>query len=97
MLGLAKFHIYGWDSCIYGKDHHAYEQPENGESDLIDVVIGGRTFKCRLWMAAQAQEFITIQKMIADEVQMVVYGDGLISHIIATYAKEENDDGRGNI
>lgn len=90
MLGFKKFHIYGWDSCLMDGAHHAYAQEENDEQDLTSITIGDRVFRCRMWMAGQAQEFITIQKMIADEVEMAVYGDGLIAAIIKQ-ASEENE------
>jgi SAM-dependent methyltransferase len=93
MLGFQKFHIYGWDSCLRDDEHHAYSQDENTENDLTEITVGGRTFKCRLWMAAQAQEFIIIKKLIADEVEMAVYGDGLIAEIIKAHA-EDNVNGR---
>jgi hypothetical protein len=93
MLGFQRFHIYGWDSCLRDDEHHAYSQDENTENDLTEITVGGRTFKCRLWMAAQAQEFIIIQKLIADEVEMAVYGDGLIAEIIKAHA-EDNVNGR---
>lgn len=89
MLGFKKFHIYGWDSCLREDEHHAYDQPENTETDMTKVTVEGREFKCRMWMATQAQEFITIQQMIAGEVDLAVYGDGLIAALIASYAKDD--------
>ena len=37
MLGFSKFEVYGFDSCIIGQ-HHAYEQKENDDEQVIDVV-----------------------------------------------------------
>lgn len=88
MLGYRKFHIYGWDSCLRDDTHHAYVQPENDDKTITTVTVKGRSFKCHPWMAVQAQEFITIQKMIADEMEMAVYGDGLIRWIIEAHAEE---------
>lgn len=88
MLGYRKFHIYGWDSCIREDAHHAYAQPENDDTRLTEVTVKGRTFKCHPWMAVQAQEFITITRMLADEIEMEIYGDGLIAHIVRSHAEE---------
>jgi hypothetical protein len=86
MLGYRKFHCYGWDSCLMGDEHHAYTQDENDEAEIMTMIVGGREFKCRLWMATQAQEFIWIQKLLGD-VELAVYGDGLIAHLINHYAE----------
>jgi len=86
MLGFRKFHIWGFDSCITDR-HHAYPQPENDTEKVMDILIGGRRFKCHAWMAVQAQEFIdTTKHLLPDDVQMIVYGDGLIAHILRTGA-----------
>ncbi len=87
MLGIRKFHIYGWDSCLMDGAHHAYAQPENEETRIMDILIGGRTFKCHAWMAVQAQEFVDLVKhMLPGDCQLEVYGDGLIAHILKTGA-----------
>lgn len=89
MLGFRKFHIYGFDSCLRGDEHHAYAQPENDNAEVTEVRCTGsdRKFRCHSWMVSQAQQFIDIQPMIADICEMHVYGDGLIAHIINTGAK----------
>lgn len=88
MLGFTKFHVYGFDSSLAddGK-HHAFPQPENDAERVHNVTAGGRQFKCHGWMLAQAQQFIDMQKMIGGFCEMVVYGDGLISHILKTGAE----------
>jgi hypothetical protein len=88
MLGYRKFHIYGWDSCLREEQHHAYAQPENDDPRITTVTVKGREFRCHPWMAVQAQEFVTITRMIADECELEVYGDGLISWIIKANAEE---------
>ena len=90
MLGYSKFHIYGFDSCLMDGKHHAYDQPENDQTGIADVRIRGSNlvFSCHGWMATQAQQFIDLHKMIADLCEMVVYGDGLIAHIIQTAAMQ---------
>jgi hypothetical protein len=87
MLGFRKFHIWGFDSCIEEGRHHAYSQPENDKDKVMDVLVGGRTFKCQMWMSIQAQEFVDLVKhMMPDDVQMIVEGNGLIAHILKTGA-----------
>jgi SAM-dependent methyltransferase len=86
-LGFKKIHIYGFDSCLRESEHHAYSQPENNMKSVVPVEVGGKTFMCHPWMASQAQEFIDMTRMLGDSVELAVYGDGLISHIIKTGAQ----------
>jgi hypothetical protein len=86
MLGFRKFHLYGFDSCLSDDAHHAYKQPENDGAMVIDVTCGGRVFKCHPWMVSQAQEFMDLIKFLGDEIEIEVYGDGLIAHILNTGA-----------
>jgi len=86
-LGFRKLHVYGFDSCLRGSEHHAYTQTENDGQTIVEVRVGGRKFHCTGWMWEQAYEFIDLTKMIADVVDLEVYGDGLIAHIISTSAE----------
>ncbi len=102
MLGYYRFHVYGFDSCLAGENdafqHHAYHQPENDLEDsrrnIMNVEANGRMFPCYPWMASQAQEFINQVKFLGEhELDMIVYGDGLIANVIqhaanVTEAKE---------
>ena len=85
MLGFRKVEVFGWDSCIMGDEHHAYPQPENDSSNVINVTVGNRTFRCHGWMAVQAGEFTKIVRHILgriEDFEMVVHGDGLIAHLL---------------
>ena len=87
--------IYGFDSCLADDgSHHAYAQPENdAEKSIVKVTCGGRVFRCTPWMASQAQEFIDqMQKLLVDEVELAVYGDGLIANILKTAAELEIEE-----
>ena len=88
MLGFHKIHMYGFDSCYRDGVHHAYEQPENDyKSTVVPVSVGGKVFWCDAWMYSQAREFIQMVKMLGDELELDVKGDGLIAHIIKTGAE----------
>jgi SAM-dependent methyltransferase len=87
MLGFKKFEIFGFDSCLIDSKHHAYEQKENDYKGILNVSCGDKIFKCHAWMASQAQEFLDIMKLLADEVQLEIYGEGLISYILQTGAE----------
>lgn len=87
MLGFWRLHIFGWDSCVFdGADHHAYRQPENDGEPLVPVTCGGKTFTCAPWMVSQASEFQDLIKFMGNEVELAVYGDGLIAQIVKTGA-----------
>jgi len=85
-LGFRKLHIYGFDSCLSGAEHHAYPQKENEGHRLVEIEVGGRKFQCTAWMWEQAHEFIDLTRAIAEVCDLAVYGDGLIAHIIKTSA-----------
>ena len=81
MLGFHKFEMYGFDSCITG-DHHAYEQPENDDEEILDVVVSGKEFICTAAHYHQAKEFVDMVSKTGEHYDLAVHGDGLISHII---------------
>lgn len=85
MLGFRKIEVFGWDSCLKEGKHHAYAQPENDNGNVIDVIVGGRTFACHPWMIVQANELGRVVRHILghiDGFEMEVRGDGLISHML---------------
>jgi SAM-dependent methyltransferase len=86
MLGFARLHIFGFDSCVAEDAHHAYAQAENDGEPLMPVTCGGRTFTCTPWQVSQASEFRDLVKLMGDEIELAVYGDGLIAHIVQTGA-----------
>jgi hypothetical protein len=89
MLGFRKVEVFGWDSCLRDKTHHAYEQKENDQAFTVGVTVGGREFTCHPWMVIQAHEFQTILRALAriDGFQLAIHGDGLLAHILATAAQ----------
>ena len=96
MLGFKRFHLFGCDSCLSEeKRHHAYSQPENDSELVVPVTVtGGRVFWCHPWMIGQAQSFIDMIKFLGEEIELEVYGDGLLAHILKTGAEmfvEEGD------
>jgi SAM-dependent methyltransferase len=82
MLGWKYQHIYGLDSCLRGDEHHAYAQPENDDEDLTIVKTNGKEFRCAKWMALQARDFRGIVDFYGSELQLAVYGDGLIANLL---------------
>ena len=82
MLGFARIHLFGFDSCVLGDKHHAYPQPENDREVTMPLTCGGRTFSCTPWMISQAAEFQDLVAFLGNEVELAVYGDGLIAHMI---------------
>jgi hypothetical protein len=66
--------------------HHAYVQEENEDEPLFPVECGGRQYWCTPWMVSQASEFRGLVRSLGDEVELAVYGDGLIAQIVKTGA-----------
>src|SRR5579862_8487834 len=92
MLGLHQFHLFGCDSCV-SEAHHAYSQPENDSEPVVTVTCGDRIFTCQPWQVSQAQEFMELIKVLGDEFDLAIYGDGLLKYILETGAMLECPDG----
>lgn len=88
-LGWKQQHIYGFDSCYRDEAHHAYEQTENNNEHLVNVTTNGKKFVCSQWMAIQAEEFKSMADFFGEELQLAVYGDGLIANIIQSVSTEK--------
>ena len=91
MLGFRRIEVFGMDSCIRGDEHHAYSQPENDGDHIVEFTVGGRKFLCHPWMAIQARDIqFVIRNVLSriEDFEMIVHGDGLISHILQTAADE---------
>lgn len=96
-LGYHRFHLYGCDSCLYEGMHHSFAQAENDGQAVVPVMVsGGRIFHCNPWMIAQAREFITLIQKLGNEIDLAVYGDGLLNHIITRGAELAELDEGGN-
>jgi len=104
MLGYRKFHLFGCDSCVNVIDalntirlnapvveHHAYAQPENEGMPLFPVTVGGRVFQCQAWQIAQAQEFVSLIKVMGDMFELEVHGGGLLEWILQHGAQMDRD------
>lgn len=95
MLGFRRFHLFGCDSCLGpNEEHHAYPQSWNDGKRVIPVNVewGGRIFLCHPWMNAQAQEFIDLIRFMGDQIELEVYGDGLLRHILETAATLQDEE-----
>lgn len=89
-LGFPRFHIYGFDSCVFDH-HHSYDQPENNQDIVIPVRVAGEEFMASPWMISQAQEFQVLAKTMDRETKLAVYGDGLIATILRKAAELSRD------
>jgi hypothetical protein len=104
MLGYKRFHLYGCDSCLMNvpdgseigrtdlpMQHHAYEQPENNDPAAIRVNVTGtsRVFYCYPWMISQAQEMQDLIRGLGEEIELEIYGDGLLAYLLRTAAEME--------
>jgi hypothetical protein len=87
-LGFFKIHIYGMDSCIR-ETHHAFPQEENDsdQASTVQVKTATKEFVCAPWMAIQAKEFRQMAGLLSDELELAVYGDGLIATMIRESAE----------
>ena len=91
MLGFTKMDLYGFDSCYMDGEHHAYEQVENDECEVRELVCMGETFQCAAWMASQFDDFQHFITNLGDKFELNVHGNGLIAHMMNEGAKLLND------
>lgn len=90
MLGFKKFHLYGCDSCVtVDGEHHAYEQKENDNAMVVPVIVAGRVFSCTPWMISQAHEMQDLIRAIGEEIELEIYGDGLLAYILKAVAERD--------
>jgi SAM-dependent methyltransferase len=92
MLGYYKFHIYGFDSCLFeGLGHHAYDQPENDHHKPMEIIVGKgmpyeRKFLCHPWHVFQAKDFEQMVPRVLKDAKLDVKGNGLIAYMINSAA-----------
>lgn len=78
---------------VWRYEHHAYAQPENDKEPVFPVTVtGGRVFYCHPWMLSQAQEMMSLIKFLGEEIELEIYGDGLLAHILKTGAEIADGD-----
>jgi 6-hydroxymethylpterin diphosphokinase MptE-like len=91
MLGFAKFHLFGCDSCLANVGgtlmHHGYKQPENDGVAVIPTMVAGRVFYCHPWMISQGKEIQDLVKVLGDEIELEIYGDGMLAHMLRAAAE----------
>jgi len=78
MMGFRKFHLFGFDSCLTGDDLKVHQK---WDGEVIEIMTGGRKFRCNPAMAAQVTEFEKIINLFKNQAQFKVYGDGAIPHL----------------
>lgn len=92
MLGYSKIHVYGFDSCVFGKEHHAYEQTENDNRGTMPITVARgtkweKTFHCEPWMVYQTREFQLMIPRVLKDCQLNIKGDGIIAYMIQSEAE----------
>lgn len=87
-LGYREIHLYGFDSCYRGTEHHAYPQSLNDHEQVLDVEYDGKHYKCAPWMIQQAEDFETFGPQLLDHgVRLHVHGSGLIPDIANNFSR----------
>ncbi len=86
-MGYRNIHVYGADSS-FEDNHHAYDQPQNDDDEVIEAYVAGRTFKTTTWLAAQVDQFQRVARELADgDATISVHGDGLLPWVAQQMAK----------
>lgn len=85
VLGFKNFILYGMDSCL-ADDGKTKRFDGSKAGQIIDIIMGGRKFLANYAMAAQAQEFQNIWRVMPD-IHVDVKGDGLLAWIVSERKK----------
>lgn len=99
MCGYTNTHMFGFDSCLADDDeHHAYNfsSEEEGLGKIYNIRLGdqdkmqdnGRIFKVAGYQLAQAEHFREFWLAHKEYFTPVVYGDGMIATMLASWIKE---------
>lgn len=93
LMGYRKIHLFGFDSCYQGDQHHAYDQALNDGEKVIDIAVNGQKFKAASWMVTQAHEFreLAPELVVKHGVELNVHGTGLIPYIAHLLNPETED------
>lgn len=97
LLGYRKFHLFGCDSCVTEKNHHAYAQKENDGEFILRTVLSvkgvptDREFLTTGWHIVQAQEFMAFIQFMCEDIDLQIHGDGLLAYILSTGAEITTD------
>jgi hypothetical protein len=88
--GYKTVHVYGMDSSYSDEgEHHAYPQALNDADRTLRVTLQGKTYRCAVWMARQADEFQTAwRELRRRDVHVIVHGQGLIPDL-CRYLRQE--------
>lgn len=99
LSGFRRIHVYGIDSSYDGDAHHAYPQALNDGEQVLEVVMGGKPYRCAPWMARQAEDFRQcwddmkqfrpLPGAPVEPVQIHVHGKGLIPDMARALRAEE--------
>lgn len=80
--GYRQIHLYGFDSCYRGDEHHAYPQGLNDAERVSEVLYNDKSYRCAPWMVGQAQEFTELAPSYeADGAVITVHGTGLLQDV----------------
>ena len=79
VLGFRRFELYGYDSCL--RDGVLRVNGDRTEKEILEVIVGGKSFMCNPSMAGQADEFERVYDVMPDS-EITAHGGGLIAAIL---------------
>lgn len=86
VMGYRKLHLYGYDSCLRGKQLKV--MGDTNQKEEVILVVDFRPFKCDAAMALQGYEFMP-QLDTTPNLKVKAYGDGLIPWIVDRSARRD--------
>jgi hypothetical protein len=90
MMGYSNLHFFGFDSCLNGDEHHAYDFTDDSEElgQIYNLKIGvgpegpgadAKVYRCAGYQMAQASHFKTLLEHYGHVFTPTFHGDGFLS------------------
>lgn len=102
-LGFSKLHLYGFDTCLsMDFKHHAYDfnDPEKETlGNITEIALdgpNGKKFHVAGYMLGQLFDFQKLIGMYAHRMEVTVFGDGLLKHLMDLTQKKLLEAQNGN-
>ncbi len=96
-FGFENITLFGFDSCIVGDEHHAYDFVDPSKETLghiFDIKVGSEdspTFKVAGYMVGQIRDFQALCAIYAKTIKFTIVGDGPLAEIISLASKQAQE------
>lgn len=103
-MGFTQLHMFGFDNCLNGSEHHAYPFNDPEKEKIYDeyeiaLEVDGPKFKVAGYHLGQLFDIKSLMKQYANKMHITVFGDSFFSYFIQLaekrlkqYQEQENSN-----